>query len=100
MRNSSIRKQDLDPKTKEARPSSPRYLCRLGRRTCCRADDGPEILLNTLNRELTEELFIKEAFQLNRNPIGLIRTSEDARASRHIGVLYEITLKSEDVAVA
>jgi predicted NUDIX family phosphoesterase len=64
------------------------------------ADDGPEILLNTLNRELTEELFIKEAFDLNRSPIGLIRTDEDARASRHIGVLYEITLKSADVALA
>jgi len=64
------------------------------------ADDGPDILLNTLNRELTEELFIKEAFELNRSPIGLIRTNEDARASRHIGVLYEITLKSADVALA
>jgi predicted NUDIX family phosphoesterase/thymidylate kinase len=64
------------------------------------ADDGPEILLNTLNRELTEELFIKEAFELNRTPIGLIRTNEDARASRHIGVLYEINLKSADVALA
>lgn len=65
-----------------------------------KADDGPKILLNTLNRELTEELFIKESFELNPNPIGLIRTSEDARASRHIGVLYEITLKSGDVALA
>jgi predicted NUDIX family phosphoesterase len=64
------------------------------------ADDGPEILLNTLNRELTEELFIKEAFELNKNPIGLIRTNEDARASRHIAVLYEIILKSADVALA
>lgn len=64
------------------------------------ADDGPDILLNTLNRELTEELFIKEAFELNRSPIGLIRTNEDARASRHIAVLYEIILKSADVALA
>lgn len=64
------------------------------------ADDGSEILLNTLNRELTEEVFIKEAFELNRSPVGLIRTNEDARASRHIAVLYEITLKSENVALA
>ncbi|MFZ3213683.1 MAG: hypothetical protein WA188_19430 [Terriglobales bacterium] len=64
------------------------------------ADEGDDILLNTLNRELTEELFIKEAFELNRNPVGLIRTDEDARASRHIAVLYEITLKSENVALA
>jgi predicted NUDIX family phosphoesterase len=64
------------------------------------ADDGAEMLLNTLNRELTEELFIKEAFELNGKPIGLVRTNEDARASRHICVLYELTLKSEDVALA
>ncbi len=64
------------------------------------ADDGREILLNTLNRELTEEVFIKEAFELNRSPVGLIRTNEDARASRHVAILYEITLKSENVALA
>ena len=64
------------------------------------ADDGSEILLNTLNRELTEEVFIKEAFELNPSPIGLIRTNEDARASRHIAILYEIRLKSENVALA
>jgi len=64
------------------------------------SDDGPNILINTLNRELTEEVFIKEAFELNPNPVGLIRTNEDARASRHIAVLYEIHLMSEDVALA
>lgn len=64
------------------------------------SDDGSDILLNTLNRELTEEVFIKEAFDLNRTPVGLIRTNEDARASRHIAVLYEINLKSADVALA
>ena len=64
------------------------------------ADDGNEILLNTLNRELTEEVFIKEAFELNPSPIGLIRTNEDARASRHVAILYEIRLKSENVALA
>ena len=63
-------------------------------------DDGPNILLNTLNRELTEEVFIKEAFDLDPTPIGLIRTSEDARASRHIAVLYQLTLKNEDIALA
>lgn len=64
------------------------------------ADEGSDILLNALNRELTEEVFIKEAFELNPNPVGLIRTDEDARASRHIAVLYEIKLKSADVALA
>jgi predicted NUDIX family phosphoesterase len=63
-------------------------------------DDGPELLVNTLERELSEEVFIKEAFDLNRTPVGLIRTNEDARASRHIGVLYEVSLKSENVALA
>ena len=65
------------------------------------SDAGPDILLNTLNRELTEEVFIKEALDPPRGPVALIRTDEDARASRHIAVLYEITLKSEeDVALA
>jgi len=64
------------------------------------ADDGPELLINTLERELSEEVFIKEAFDLKRTPVGLIRTGEDARASRHIGVLYEVSLRSDDVALA
>lgn len=64
------------------------------------ADDGTDILLNALNRELTEELFIKEKYELKPEPVGLIRTSEDARARSHIAVLYEISLKSEDVALA
>ena len=63
-------------------------------------DVGSDILLNALNRELTEEVFIKEAFELKPEPIGLIRTNEDARASRHIAVLYELTLKSENIALA
>lgn len=64
------------------------------------ADDGPDILVRALERELSEEVFIKEAFDLPGTPVGLIRTDEDARASRHIGVLYEVALKSENVALA
>lgn len=64
------------------------------------SDDGENILINALNREVSEELFIKESFDLKPAPVGLMRTSADARASRHIGVLYEITLKSENVALA
>ncbi len=64
------------------------------------ADAGDNVLVNALNRELTEELFIKKAYDLNSNPIGLIRTNEDARASCHIAVLYEVTLRDEDVALA
>jgi predicted NUDIX family phosphoesterase len=64
------------------------------------SDAGADILTNTLNRELSEEVFIKEAYELQGGPIALIRTNEDARASRHIAVLYQIELKSEDVALA
>jgi predicted NUDIX family phosphoesterase len=65
-----------------------------------KADDAADILLTALNRELTEEVFIKEAFELKPEPVGLIRTNEDARAQSHIAVLYEITLKNQDVALA
>jgi predicted NUDIX family phosphoesterase/thymidylate kinase len=63
-------------------------------------DDGPDLLIKTLERELSEEVFIKEAFELQRTPVGLVRTNQDARASRHIGVLYEVVLKSQNVALA
>lgn len=66
----------------------------------CQADDGTEILINALERELSEEVFIKEAFHLYRGPVALIRTNQDARASLHVGVLYEVDLKSENVALA
>ncbi|HXM43197.1 MAG TPA: hypothetical protein VN924_18315 [Bryobacteraceae bacterium] len=64
------------------------------------SDDGPNVLVKALARELSEEVFIKEAFDLPEAPIGLLRTNQDARASRHIGVLYEVVLKSENVALA
>jgi predicted NUDIX family phosphoesterase len=72
----------------------------VGERDNCDGSEGVDILLNTLNRELSEEVFIKDAFSLGPDPVALIRTNEDARASRHIAVLYEIELKSEDVALA
>jgi predicted NUDIX family phosphoesterase len=65
-----------------------------------KGDDGDTILLNALNREITEEVFIKEAYDLDPTPIALVRTNENARASRHVGVLYKLTLKSNDVALA
>lgn len=64
------------------------------------SDRGPNSLLSTLERELSEEVFIKGAYSINEKPIGLLRTNEDARASRHIGVLYELTLTNADVALA
>lgn len=64
------------------------------------SDDDPNILIKTLERELAEEVFIKDTFELNKTPLGLLRTNEDARASRHVGVLFEITLRNEEVALA
>jgi predicted NUDIX family phosphoesterase len=63
-------------------------------------DDSTSILVVALERELSEEVFIKGAYRLSDKPIALVRTDENARASRHIGVLYEITLSSDDVALA
>ncbi len=65
-----------------------------------KVDDGESVLLNALNREITEEVFIKEAYDLDPNPIALVRTNENARASLHVGVLYRLKLKSDDVALA
>jgi predicted NUDIX family phosphoesterase len=64
------------------------------------ADDSPDILTKALERELSEEIFIKSAYQVSDRPVALVRTDENARASRHIGVLYELTLTSDDVALA
>lgn len=63
-------------------------------------DDSPSILVTALERELSEEVFIKGAYDTSKKPVALLRTDEDARASRHIGVLYEIALTSTDVALA
>jgi predicted NUDIX family phosphoesterase len=60
----------------------------------------PDLLLGALRRELAEEVFIKGEYQLNPRPLGLVRTSETGRASRHIGVLFEVGLPSSEVALA
>jgi predicted NUDIX family phosphoesterase len=65
-----------------------------------RGDDGPDILLTALHREITEEVFIKDAYDLDPNPIALLRTNDTTRASLHVGVLYRLRLKSNDVALA
>lgn len=65
-----------------------------------KSDASASILLTALERELSEEIFIKGAYEISERPVGLVRTDENARASRHIGVLYEITLTSGDVALA
>lgn len=47
-----------------------------------------------------EEIFIRGAYTVSEKPVALVRIDETTRASRHIGVLYEITLSSNDVALA
>jgi predicted NUDIX family phosphoesterase len=64
------------------------------------SDEGSDILENALRREISEELFIKEAFDLDPTPIALVRTQEDERASLHIGVVYRVTLRSQHIALA
>jgi predicted NUDIX family phosphoesterase len=60
---------------------------------------GIELILTTaLRRELSEEIFIRDDYELS--PLGLVRTSEDDRASRHIGVVYRAELSSPYVALA
>lgn len=63
-------------------------------------DKGNDILVEALERELSEEIFIRGEYTLDPKPVGLVRTSEDARASRHIGVVYRLELKTEEVALA
>ncbi len=62
------------------------------------SDNSQDVLVSALERELSEEIFIKGNYQIADKPVALLRTDETARASRHIGVLYEITLTSADVA--
>ena len=57
-----------------------------------------DILQIGLRRELNEELFIAEKY--NVTPLGLVRTLEDKRAARHLGVVYHIELSDSNVALA
>lgn len=61
-------------------------------------DVGPDILVSALRRELSEELFIRDDYEIV--PLGIVRTSEDERASRHIGIVYQANLSSPNVALA
>ncbi len=64
------------------------------------ADNSPDILSSALERELSEEVFIKGSYRVSEKPIALVRTNESSRASRHVGVLYELTLDNQNVALA
>ena len=57
-----------------------------------------QILTNALKRELSEEIFIRDDYEIT--PLGLVRTSENERASRHIGIVYRADLSSPHVALA
>jgi predicted NUDIX family phosphoesterase len=59
---------------------------------------GREKNLKALDRELSEEIFIRDEFETLQ--LGLVRTSEDERAARHIGIVYRADLSSPHVALA
>lgn len=63
-------------------------------------DDGTDPIATALEREIAEEIFIRDCFEINREPVCLLRTNETERASRHIGVLFEINIKNSDAAAA
>jgi predicted NUDIX family phosphoesterase len=56
------------------------------------------IVLNCLRRELNEELLIQGECELR--PIGIVRTDQNERASRHIGVVYTARLSNDHVALS
>jgi predicted NUDIX family phosphoesterase len=63
------------------------------------SDSGIDgILKKALDRELSEEIFIRDEFETLQ--LGLVRTSEDERAARHIGIVYRADLSSPHVALA
>jgi predicted NUDIX family phosphoesterase len=45
-----------------------------------------------------EELYIQGEYSLN--PVGIVQTDHDERASRHIGVVYSAELSNDHVALA
>jgi predicted NUDIX family phosphoesterase len=61
-------------------------------------DNGANIILRCLRRELMEELYIQGQYTLE--PIGLVRTNQDERASRHIGVVFKAEISNSHVALA
>ena len=58
-----------------------------------------DMLIKALTRELDEEIFIRGGYRLEPRPVGLVRSSENERAARHIGIVYQITLSTEDVGL-
>ena len=60
--------------------------------------DPRNIVLRGLRRELKEELCIQDEYRLE--PAGIVRTDQNERASRHIGIVYTARLSSERVALS
>lgn len=61
-------------------------------------NEGTSLVETALRRELEEEVFIKDKYTLY--PVGLVRTSDDERASRHIGIVFMAKLTTADVSLA
>jgi predicted NUDIX family phosphoesterase len=59
---------------------------------------GKDMILDCLQRELMEELYIQGEYTLR--PIGIVKTDKDERASRHIGVVFDAELSNDTVALA
>lgn len=59
---------------------------------------GRGMVESCLKRELMEELYVQGEYDLEL--VGLVRTDQDERASRHIGVVYRASLKTDKVALA
>ncbi len=62
------------------------------------SDQGTNIILRCLKRELMEELYIQGHYNLS--PIGIVRTNQDERSSRHIGVVFRAEISNNHVALA
>jgi predicted NUDIX family phosphoesterase len=60
--------------------------------------DHQNIILNCLRRELREELHIQGGYELQL--AGIVRTDQDERCSRHIGIVYTARLHNDCVSLA
>jgi predicted NUDIX family phosphoesterase len=60
--------------------------------------DHQNIILNCLRRELREELHIQGEYELQL--AGIVRTDQDERCSRHIGIVYTARLHNDCVSLA
>lgn len=57
-----------------------------------------DVLREGLKRELSEELFIRNRYDID-GPVGLLYFSDNHRSKKHLGVVYKVRLQSDDVAL-